>query len=182
MKKTALQYGLLAGAAFALSFGITAAVDAFAQSSMQALEWLGYLVMFTALSLIFFGVKRYRDRELGGIIGFGKAFATGLGIALVASIIYVVAWEFTLMATDYAFIEEYTASIIQSKTEAGLSGEELLALQAEMDQMREQYGNPVFRSGMTFLEIFPVGLLIALISAALLRRPEILPEHAPEGS
>ncbi len=28
---------------------------------------------------------------------------------------------------------------------------------------------------MTFLEIFPVGLIIALLSAALLRNPKVMP-------
>ena len=40
--------------------------------------------MIVALSVIFLGVKRYRDQELGGVIRFGTAFMLGLGIAAVA--------------------------------------------------------------------------------------------------
>jgi hypothetical protein len=37
------------------------------------------------------------------------------------------------------------------------------------------YRNPLIRMPMTFLEIFPVGLLISLISAAVLKNPRVLP-------
>ena len=41
--------------------------------------------------------------------------------------------------------------------------------------MKIQYADPLFRLPITFLEIFPVGLLISLISAAILRNPGVLP-------
>ena len=40
--------------------------------------------------------------------------------------------------------------------------------------MRASYANPLFRIPMTFMEIFPVGFLVALVSALLLRNPKIL--------
>jgi len=39
-----------------------------------------------------------------------------------------------------------------------------------MENFRELYKNPLVKIGITFLEIFPVGLLISLISAFLLKR------------
>ena len=134
--------------------------------------WLGYLVMLVALSMIYFGVKRYRDREQGGVIKFGKAFLMGLSIAAVAGVVYVFVWEIYLASTDHAFIEQYTSAAIEKKEAAGVSGAELQKAIDEMEKMKEQYGNPLFRLPMTFTEIFPVGLIIALISAALLRNPK----------
>lgn len=32
---------------------------------------LGYTIMLIALSAVFTGIKNYRDRDLGGVIGFG---------------------------------------------------------------------------------------------------------------
>jgi hypothetical protein len=47
-----------------------------------------------------------------------------------------------------------------------------------MRQMAEIYRNPMLRIPITFAEIFPVGLLVALVSAALLRNPRVLPARA----
>ena len=47
-----------------------------------------------------------------------------------------------------------------------------------MEKFKQQYANPLFRVPATFLEIFPVGLLISLISAAVLRNSKILPAQA----
>jgi len=54
---------------------------------------VGYLVMLMAMSLIFVGVKRYRDQTLGGVIKFWPALGLGVGIAVVAGIAYVIGWE-----------------------------------------------------------------------------------------
>ena len=116
---------------------------------------LGYLTMIVALSVIFLGVKRYRDQELGGVIRFGTAFMLGLGIAAVASLAYVILWEVYLSATDYAFIRDYTESILAAFEADGLVG---AALQVEIDSMNElkaRYANPLYRLPMTFLDIFP---------------------------
>ncbi len=44
-----------------------------------------------------------------------------------------------------------------------------------METFKAQYANPLFRLPMTFIEIFPVGVLVSLISAAILRNPRVLP-------
>lgn len=96
-------------------------------------------------------------------------------MTLVASVIYVAAWEVNLTLTDYSFIDDYTESVIAGKEAAGVAGSELEAAVEEMTQLKERYANPLFRLPITFLEIFPVGLLITLVSAALLRRSSFLP-------
>ena len=88
MNRMILSYGAVSGAVIIASMmGLTGGSDA------GASQWFGYLVMILALSVIFLGVKRYRDQELGGVIRFGKAMAVGLGITLVASVVYVATWE-----------------------------------------------------------------------------------------
>lgn len=140
-------------------------------------EWFGYLVMLSALSFIFVGVKRFRDVERGGVIGFGAAFCIGAAIAVVAALAYVMVWEAYLAMTDYAFMDRYIAGIRKAKQAAGLAGEALAREMAPMEEMRVQYRNPLFRLPMTFLEIAPVGLVVALVSAALLRNPRFLPSR-----
>lgn len=167
MQKLILVYGVIAGlviigtAMLSLELGI-------------ASTWLGFLVMFIAFSSIFVAVKQYRDAALGGVIRFGTGFGLGLGITIVASLIYVFVWELYLMSTDYTFIDTYINSIIETKKAAGASPEDLAALTAEMEPMREIYANPLLRVPMTFVEIFPVGLLISLIAAFVMRNKQSL--------
>ncbi|MDJ0918993.1 MAG: DUF4199 domain-containing protein [Woeseiaceae bacterium] len=174
MKKTIITYGLIAGAIIASVTALSLAFDA-SSEHLAGLEWLGYAVMIIAFSMIFVAIKGYRDKELGGVIRFGTAFGVGIGVTLVASVIYVVAWEINLAITDYAFMEDYTQSLIAAEAADGASDAELAALQADMDVMKERYSNPLFRVPITLLEIFPVGLLITLLSAAVLRNSKVLP-------
>jgi hypothetical protein len=135
----------------------------------------GYLVMIVALSMIFLAIRDYRNKRLGGVIKFLPAFGLGLLVAVVAGLAYVVGWEIYLAATNYVFMDNYVAQMIEVKRATGMSGAALDAYVAQMEQMRVSYANPLFRLPMTFVEIFPVGLIIALISAAILRNPKVLP-------
>ena len=146
-----------------------------ADSGFAHSMWFGYLIMLVGMTFIFVGVKRYRDVERGGVIRFLPAFGLGLAIAIVAGIIYVAVWEAYLAATGYRFIDQYIASILHHHQAAGASAAELARQRESLESLRASYANPLFRIPMTFLEIFPVGLLVALVSAALLRNPRLLP-------
>jgi hypothetical protein len=141
----------------------------------QHSEVLGYSIMLVALSMIFFGVKSYRDRELGGVIRFLPAFMMGLGISVVAGIIYVLVWEVYMAFTHYTFMDAFVTSYIAKQKAAGVTGGALDKVIAEMEAFKVQYANPLYRMPMTFMEIFPVGFLISLLSAAVLRRSDVLP-------
>ena len=89
--------------------------------------------------------------------------------------IYVAGWEIYLNISDYAFMNDYAASIIEAKQAAGVTGDELEKVIANMEKMKAQYANPLSRLPRTFAEIFPPGFVVALASAALLRNPKVLP-------
>jgi hypothetical protein len=169
--KYALVYGLLSGSVIAAV--ITAALIVGPEDTHSM--WFGYAVMLVALTFIFVGVKRYRDVERGGVIKFLPALGMGLAIALVAGIAYVCVWEAYLASSGYRFMDEYIAATIRNSRAAGASAAEIARLTAEMEPMRALYANPLLRLPLTFLEVFPVGLLVALVSAALLRNPRLLP-------
>lgn len=173
MTRLILTFGIAAGLVVAIPMCLIAA-NAESGSTATSL-FTGYLIMLLALSLIFVGVKRRRDRELGGVIRFVPALLAGLGISVVAGVIYVIGWEITLAVTDYAFIDSYSTATIEAARAKGSSPAEIAAVVAEMDEFRRQYVNPFVRLPFTFIEIFPVGLLISLISAALLRNSRFLP-------
>ena len=168
MTRIILTYGLISGLVAIL--GLLAAMELAGHSL-----WLGYLIMLVALSSILVGVKQYRDQALGGVIRFWPALGMGLAIAALAGVAYVAVWEVYLAATHYAFMDNYTAEMLASKRAAGVTGEAYAKAAAEMAEMRRQYANPLYRLPMTFVEIFPVGFLIAVVSAALLRNPRFLP-------
>ncbi len=173
MGKTALIYGTIAGIVIAIS--MTLGFLANETTGFTASEWFGYLLMLVALSFIFIGIKRYRDVVRGGVIGFWRATGLGLAITAIAGIFYVVNWEIYLSMTDYSFIDQYIAANMESARAGGASETELAEKAAEMEDVRTSYINPLYRVPITFMEIFPVGLIVSLISAAILRFSNILP-------
>lgn len=133
-------------------------------------EFLGYAAMILALTAVFIGVKRHRDKELGGAISFKGAFVMGLYIVLVASVIYVGGWMIYYPNFMPDFADQYAEYQMTQYKEAGLSTEEIALKQKEMNQWMEMYENPVVMAGITFMEMFPVGLIVAVISAFILKR------------
>lgn len=173
MFRTIAIYGVIAGLVVAIPMNVLLMLFPHGEGVSSYLT--GYTLMLVALSFIFVGVKSYRDRALGGVIKFLPAFLIGLGISVVAGVIYVIAWEISLAMTHYAFMNDYTASMIAAERAKGVTGAELDAFIAEMEEMKTNYANPLFRLPMTFIEIFPVGLIVSLIAAALLRNHRFLP-------
>jgi Protein of unknown function (DUF4199) len=108
------------------------------------------------------------------VIRFWPAFAMGLGISLVAGVFYVLAWEAALAVTGMDYGAEFAGHMIEQQKAAGVSAAELAKYVAEMERFKTQYANPLYRMPMTFTEIFPVGVLVSLISAGLLRKPGFL--------
>ena len=161
MKPSIFTYGAIAGLIIIVTNTISLELG-----GGQA--WLGFLVMFIAFSTIFVAIKQYRDDTLGGVISFATALLMGLGISAVASVVYVTIWELYLAVTNYGFIEAYASSIVEAQ-KLGASDAELAELASKAEQFRAQYSNPLYRLPVTFLEVFPAGLLVSLGSAAVLR-------------
>jgi len=171
----ALTYGIISGAIIIAIIILTMVIEL--PTHLQA-EWFGYLVMLTALSMIFVGVKRFRDVERGGVIRFGSALGVGLAIAGVAAIIYVIGWELFLATSGRDFMAEYMAGMADRMRAEGASAALITDKSAELQVMADAYRNPLYRIPITFSEIAPVGILVALVSAAILRNPKVLPARA----
>ncbi len=139
---------------------------------------IGYLTMLVALSTIFLAIKQQRDEAGGGVIRFWPAFALGLGITAVAGLFYVAAWEAAQAIVHEDFAAAYARATIANAEAAGTRGAALARVEADMATFRRNYADPLFRLPMTFAEIFPVGVLVSLVSAALLRNSRLLPAAA----
>lgn len=132
---------------------------------------LGFTTMLVAFSLIFVAIKQHRDRDLGGRIGFWPAFGMGLAISAIASLIYALCWEAGLAISGIDFAGDYAAMTLAREQAAGATPEALAELTARLAEFQEQYRQPLIRFGMTLSEILPVGVLVSVVSAALLRNP-----------
>jgi hypothetical protein len=167
MKKTILTYGLISGAVAAvLMFGTVT----LAEKTSEHSEIIGYAGIILSFSLVFFGIKSYRDRIGNGSITFGKAFTIGILIALISSACYVIAWLIVYYNFYPDFMDQYAAHTIEKLKASGASQEKIDSTMKQMEQYKEMYKNPVMVAALTFLEPFPVGLIISLISALFLRK------------
>lgn len=173
MSRIIVIYGLISGLVIVL--GILATILGSGGHAPHSSVWLGYLIMLVGLTAVLMGIKQYRDQSLGGVIRFSQALILGLGITVIASIAYVAIWEGYLAITHYDFADQYAAAQLAAKRAAGVTGAAYQQAVAEMEAFKRNYANPLYRWPMTFIEIFPVGVVVALISAALLRNPRFLP-------
>lgn len=139
---------------------------------------IGYATILVALTGVFLGVKHYRDKVKGGVIKFVPALGVGLGISAVASLGWVIAWEISLAVTKFDFVAAYYGAMIEQAQADGATAEKIAQMRTEQEGFASMYSNPVIRMGITFVEMFPIGVVISLISAALLRNSRFLPARA----
>jgi len=168
MKKIVLVFGVLSG--------LTSAALMFA--TMPFLEQIGFdkglIVGYTGIVLsllfVYFGVRSYRDNQQGGKITFGRGFGVGILITLISCIFYVAAWEVVSKNFMPDFANQYTAQVMAEARKAGASEAELAQKAVEMEDMKKMMEHPIIGKAMVFIEPFPVGLLVTLISAGVLRK------------
>lgn len=169
--KISLIYGLIAGLVMTSSWWLFNLLFSSGEEfDFNQGEIIGYAAMLLALTAVFIGVKNYRDKQLSGIINFKNAFLTGLYIVLVASVIYVVGWMIYYPNFMPDFMDKYAAAQISEMETSGMPAAEIDARKTEMKEWMELYENPVIMAGMTFMEVFPIGLVVALIAAWILKR------------
>ena len=169
MKKTVLTFGLIAGLIISvLMDGSLLLANKIGSGHSSML--LGYTMMVASFLLIYFGVRSYRDNTLGGQISFGRAFACGILIALITTVCYVATWEVLYFGFMPHFMDSYFAAQIHKVQSSGLDPATSATRIAAIQQSQRLYQNPCVNMAYTFIEPLPVGLIIALISAAVLRR------------
>ena len=168
MTKTVWMYGLLAGAV--MSGLMLVNVSFIDRIGFDAGVWVGYTAMIAAFLLIFFGIRSYRDNNAARSVSFGRAFVIGVLINVIASACYVATWQIvsTRIAPDFA--QEYGAHILEKERARGATAAEIAKKTEEIRDFQKMYENPFIKAALTFLEPFPVGLVMSLVSAGILRR------------
>ena len=150
MKKTILTFGLISGAVSTLMMWV----------SMLFADKIGfdrgYVVGYTSIVLsfllVYFGIRSYRDNIGNGQITFAKGFTVGI------CILY-----FNFMPD---FMDKYGAHVVEKLKAAGATAATIQAKVQELEKLKAMYKNPLFNAAMTFVEPFPVGLVITLLIVA----------------
>ena len=168
MQKIVLTFGLIAGA-------ILAAMMLLAVPFQDAIGFdrgaiVGYTSMVLAFLMVYFGVRSYRDNVAGGHVTFGRAFAVGSMITVVATVCYVATWQVVYYRLAPDFDAKYAAHELEKARRSGASEGEIAAKAKEMAEFSEMYQNPLVNIAFTFIEPLPVGLLFTLVTAGVLSR------------
>ncbi|MGB6829203.1 MAG: DUF4199 domain-containing protein [Terracidiphilus sp.] len=169
MKKTVLTFGLIAGVMISVLMDGSLLVANKIGSGHNSMI-LGYTMMVASFMLIYFGIRSYRDNNLAGQISFARAFACGILIALITTVCYVATWEVIYFNFMPHFMDSYWAAQIHKIQTSGLDPATTAAQVAAIEHSQQLYQNPIVNMAYTFIEPLPVGLIITLISAAVLRR------------
>lgn len=169
MKRNIFIFGSVAGLVFLL-FNLALAWLSSKNPGHVGSLFFGYAAMVIAFSFIFVGVKNYRDKFNQGHVSFGKAFQVGLGITAIGSTFYVLIWLVNYYGFNPDFMDKYAAHQLEVVKASGVSQAVMDKKVAEINGMKEMYKNPLFVVLMTYVEVLPVGLIISLLAAWILRR------------
>ena len=169
MKKTVLTFGLISGMVSSLMmFANVSFID---RIGFDRGVVVGYTVIVLSFLMVYFGIRSYRDEVAGGAISFGRGFTVGILITLISCVFYVLTWQiayFNNLAPD--FMEKYAAYAVEKARADGATEAQIDAQAREMAAFKVKYDNNLlFNAAVTFVEPFPVGLLVTLISAGVLR-------------
>ena len=174
MKKIVITFGLISGAVPSAMMLLTIPFEQ--QIGYDRAEVIGYTTIVLSFLLVFFGIRSYRENVARGTLTFGRGVMVGLLITLVSSACYVATWQLIYFKISPGFVEKYSAHVIAKARAEGASEASIQATARQMQTFKEMYDQPLFNAAITFLEPFPIGVGITLISAAILRK------RAPVGS
>jgi len=133
-------------------------------------EYVGYTLILLSFLLVFFGVRSYRDNVGGGTVTFGRAFTVGILITLLSCVGYVITWEFIYFTLVPDFADKYAAYAVEHARASGASAQAIDETTRQMEAFKVMYNKPLMNAAVTFLEPFPIGLLVTVVSAAVLRK------------
>lgn len=181
MKKVVLTFGLIAGLIIAGLVWVQAILVERGAVGIGRLEIVGYASMLVALSMVFFGIKSYRDNTAGGTLKFWKGVQVGVLISVIAGILYwggAMSYGIANPGFDERFMQKFSDVRLGNLQEQGAPQEQINEAKAEIEMMAGLFKNPLLFFLVCMMEILPVGIIVTLISAGLLRKKELLPAVA----
>lgn len=174
MKKTVLTFGVISGLISTVT--MLATIPFMHKISGEKGLIIGYTTMVLAGLLVFFGIRSYRENVSRGKLTFARGFVVGILISVLSNCFYVGTWEITYFKFMPDFAEKYAAQMVEHAKSTGASQQKIDETRRQAEEFVHNYHKPLYNISMTFLEVFPVFLLITLLSAAILRKK---PTNAP---
>jgi uncharacterized protein DUF4199 len=168
MRKTVLTFGVISGLISAVM--MLATVPFMHKISSDKGLIIGYTTIVLAGLLVFFGIRSYRDNVSGGKMTFARGLAVGILISLLSNCFYVATWEVVSYKFMPDFAEKYAGQMVEHAKSSGASQQKIDETARQAADFVRNYHNPLYKISMTFLEPFPVFLVITLVSAAILRK------------
>ena len=125
--------------------------------------------MILAAAFIFIAIISYR-KKLGGAIRFREAFVAGLYVSLISALFYACAWEVYYNTRGRNFVEVYTTMQVKQMEKDKKPVTEIEKRKQEMKKWGDDYRKFPVRFITTIGEVLPVGIVVSLIAAAILKR------------
>ena len=167
MKQTIIRYGLYGGTLicilFLLSFLLGDGLDFTTQ------EVIGYASMVISLSLVFFGIRHYRDHQNSGSLRFGTGLRIGLGITLITALMFGLLDVIYVKYLNPDFMDSYYSTVL-ADLKANLPEAEYLERERALEEEKALFMNPWMNFFVMFITVFLIGFVITLISTLALKR------------
>jgi hypothetical protein len=168
MKKIVLTFGLISGA---ICIGMMlAALRLEDKIGHDKAEILGYTIIVLSALLVFFGIRSYRENVGGGRLSFGRGFAVGILITLISSACYVGTWEIVYFKFMPDFAVKYGTQMVERAKASGASEQKIAEAEQQAREFKQAYDSPLINMAYTFMEVFPVYLVVTTVSAGILRK------------
>lgn len=169
--KLTTVYGLLAGLIIAIMMQASLMYYS-GNANYEQAEIVGYISIFLGFTLVYFGVKKHKENQYKEGINFKQAFMAGLKIVLFASTLYALLWLLYITINGNEFMENYYERAAEKINEGAGSATDKEAKLEKLAKTKKIMVQPWAQTGMAFMELFPVGLLVSVISAAILRKKD----------
>lgn len=161
MKRIVLTYGAINAAIIVCMFTISAIFRK--EIGFDNGMYIGFANIILGSCMIYFATASYKKNN-DGVISFGKAFRTGLYLGLTGAVVYTLIWIILLNTVLINYSDEMVKYTMDKLQKNGASASEITKQISDAKLMAQSMKNPA----VLFIQYFSMGLLISLISAAIL--------------
>jgi ethanolamine transporter EutH len=170
MNKTIFTFGLISGGGMAVMYSLMCLARQ--STSFDISQILVYAAVVLLFTMIFMGIKSYRDNALGGFITFGEAFKVGILISLVSSLCYAMLWMILYNPVFRDFMQQHSAALMEKLNTSGVPVTAIAGKKEEILKHAALYENPLLRAGIIFIQGFPVEAIMALIASFVIKKKQ----------